>query len=232
MTDSAVDGIVLNKGVDAMESLKKTIPVRVEIAAILRKALFSGEYKSGDELSLTDIAARLGVSRTPVREAFQTLESEGLIELRMNKGAIVLPIDSKYITDHYETRELLESEAARRAAQNGMPDAPELLQRLEALWQHVDSVSSEEYEALNLTVHSAIWTASQNERMYKLLCSLWNGPSVSIISPKQDHYRKSTAEHMAILKAIIAGDSKNAGREMARHIRRSLQNTLENFPIQ
>ena len=60
-----------------MDSLKKAMPVRVQITAILRKALFSGEYKSGDELSLTETAERLGVSRTPVREAFQTLEDEG-----------------------------------------------------------------------------------------------------------------------------------------------------------
>ena len=82
-----------------MDSLKKAMPVRVQITAILRKALFSGEYKSGDELSLTETAERLGVSRTPVREAFQTLEAEGLIELRMNRGAIVKTIDEKYITD-------------------------------------------------------------------------------------------------------------------------------------
>ena len=100
-----------------MDSLKKAMPVRVQITAILRKALFSGEYKSGDELSLTETAERLGVSRTPVREAFQTLEAEGLIELRMNRGAIVKTIDEKYITDHYEMRILLESEAAKRAAE-------------------------------------------------------------------------------------------------------------------
>ena len=47
-----------------MDSLKKAMPVRVQITAILRKALFSGEYKSGDELSLTETAERLGVSRT------------------------------------------------------------------------------------------------------------------------------------------------------------------------
>ena len=100
-----------------MDSLKKAMPVRVQITAILRKALFSGEYKSGDELSLTETAERLGVSRPPVREAFQTLEAEGLIELRMNRGAIVKTIDEKYITDHYEMRILLESEAAKRAAE-------------------------------------------------------------------------------------------------------------------
>ena len=118
-----------------MESME-LLPARVRITAILKKALFSGEYKSGDELSLTDIAAKLGVSRTPVREAFQALEAEGLIELRMNKGAIVKPIDEKYITDHYEMRILLESEAAARAAKNGMPDADPLILRNSESLQH------------------------------------------------------------------------------------------------
>lgn len=212
-----------------MDSLKKAMPVRVQITAILRKALFSGEYKSGDELSLTETAERLGVSRTPVREAFQTLEAEGLIELRMNRGAIVKTIDEKYITDHYEMRILLESEAAKRAAQRGMPDAADYIKKLEALQSHMDSVSTEEYEELNLAVHSAIWTAADNERLYKFLSSLWNGPSVGIASPKLDHYIKSTHEHIDILKAIQKQDAKAARKEMAKHIERSLNNILKNF---
>lgn len=212
-----------------METLKKAMPARVQITAILKKALFSGEYKSGDELSLTEIAERLGVSRTPVREAFQTLEAEGLIELRMNKGAIVKPIDEKYITDHYEMRTLLESEAAKRAAERGMPEADALLEKLEALQNRMDSVSTEEYEELNFAVHSAIWTAADNERLYKFLSGLWNGPSVSITAPKLDHYKKSTKEHIAILQAIQAKNPKKAQKEMAAHIERSLDNTLKNF---
>ena len=57
-----------------MESLE-LMPARVRITSILKKAIYSGEYKSGEELSLTDVAARLGVSRTPVREAFQPMAS-------------------------------------------------------------------------------------------------------------------------------------------------------------
>lgn len=84
-----------------MESLE-LMPTRIRITSILKKAIFSGEIKSGDELSLTDVAGKLGVSRTPVREAFQTLASEGLITLRMNKGAIVNQIDEKFIKDIFE----------------------------------------------------------------------------------------------------------------------------------
>ena len=60
-----------------MEAIE-VLPIRVRVTAILRKALMAGEYQPGEELSLTEVAAKLGVSRTPVREAFQTLAGEGL----------------------------------------------------------------------------------------------------------------------------------------------------------
>lgn len=212
-----------------METMKKALPARVQITAILKKALFSGEYKSGDELSLTEVAERLGVSRTPVREAFQTLEAEGLIELRMNKGAIVKPLDEKYITDHYDMRILLESEAARRAAKRGMPEVDSLLKKLESLQGRMESVSNEEYEELNFAVHSAIWAAADNERLSKFLESLWNGPSIGCKAPRLEHYQKSTAEHIEILNAIKAGDARKAQKAMAAHIERSLDNILKGF---
>lgn len=209
-----------------METME-LMPARIKIASILKKALFSGEYKSGDELSLTDIAARLGVSRTPVREAFQQLESEGLIELRMNKGAIVKPIDEHYIRDHYEMRILLEAEAARRAAVNGMDNADDLLKLLHRTERIMEDLSNEEYEDVNQRVHSAIWKASGNDRLSKMLQSLWNGPSIGMLTPPLEHYKASTEEHIAIVEAIKAGDADAAKREMERHIGRSLENILE-----
>ena len=211
-----------------MESME-LLPARVRITAILKKALFSGEYKSGDELSLTDIASKLGVSRTPVREAFQALEAEGLIELRMNKGAIVKPIDEKYITDHYEMRILLESEAAARAATNGMPDADPLIEKLMDIQKRMESLSTSEYENLNFDVHSSIWTAADNMRLYKMLANLWNGPSIGFTSPKLEHYIKSTQEHIDILTAIRNHDAKKARKEMEQHTERSMNNILKSF---
>ena len=120
---------------DALELM----PVRVRITSILKKAIYTGEYHSGDELSLSDVAARLGVSRTPVREAFQALEAEGLITLRMNRGAIVNQIDRKFIADIFDMRMLLESEAAARAATNGMETAA-LLERLHDLRDHLEAL--------------------------------------------------------------------------------------------
>lgn len=206
-----------------METLE-LVPTRMRIVSIIRKAILTGEYKSGQELSLTGVAEQLGCSRTPVREAFQSLEAEGLITLRMNKGAIVNYIDDKFVRDHFEMRGLLESEAASRAAQNGM-DASGLLEALREIQPRMDHVSTMEYERLNNQIHNAIWKAADNKKLLSYLQELWNGPSTGHNGMETlDHYKKSTKEHIEILTAIQEKDAARAKEAMEQHIFRSMMN--------
>ncbi len=206
------------------------MPVRVRITAILKKALLAGEYKGGEELSLTEVAEKLGVSRTPVREAFQTLAAEGLIELRMNKGAIVKNIDEKFIMDHYDMRCLLESEAAARAAMNGM-QVSELLGKLYHLADNLSVTERPYYGSLNQEIHTSIWKAADNQKLYAFLTSLWNGPSTGKANSEMEHYRLSTEEHIALLRSIRERKSEEAREIMRTHIMRSRDNVLESFRV-
>ena len=206
-----------------METLQLT-PVRIKITSILKKAILTGEYTSGQELSLTGIAEQLGCSRTPVREAFQALEAEGLITLRMNKGAIVNQINEKFIDDHFEMREILEAAAAGKAAENGM-DTSDLLRRVNAIQDRLATVSQEEYSALNLDIHTSIWRAAGNDRLLHYLEELWNGPSTNATAPEAlKHYQDSTKEHLLILKAIQDKNAAEASAIMKQHISRSRAN--------
>ena len=206
------------------------MPARIRIASELRKAIYAGEYKSGDELSLTDVATQLGISRTPVREAFQELESEGLITLRMNRGAIVNKIDRKFIQDIFEMRRLLESEAVVRAAKNGM-ETKELLERLYDLRDHISEVSRETYESLNQDIHTAIWKAADNHQLQKYLLEMWNGPSTAgNMKDILEHYRNSTYEHIQILQFIRDAMADEARKAMELHISRSMANMLAFYP--
>ena len=206
------------------------MPARIRIASELRKAIYAGEYKSGDELSLTDVATQLGISRTPVREAFQELESEGLITLRMNRGAIVNKIDRKFIRDIFEMRRLLESEAVVRAAKNGM-ETKELLERLYDLRDHISEVSRETYESLNQDIHTAIWKAADNHQLQKYLLEMWNGPSAAgSVKDILEHYRNSTYEHIQILQFIRDSMADEARKAMELHISRSMANMLAIYP--
>ena len=206
------------------------MPARIRIASELRKAIYAGEYKSGDELSLTDVATQLGISRTPVREAFQELESEGLITLRMNRGAIVNKIDRKFIRDIFEMRRLLESEAVVRAAKNGM-ETEKLLERLYHLRDHISEVSRETYESLNQDIHTAIWKAADNHQLQKYLLEMWNGPSTAGNAKDiLEHYRNSTYEHIQILQFIRDAMADEARKAMELHISRSMANMLAFYP--
>ena len=69
-------------------------PLNERISTLLKDAIIEGQFKPGEEIGLTAIAERYGVSRTPVREAFQHLAKDGFLQLRMNKSAIVVGIDT------------------------------------------------------------------------------------------------------------------------------------------
>lgn len=204
--------------------------LRIKIASKLRKQILSGEIKSGDELSLTDTALEMGISRTPVREAFQALENDGLISLRMNRGAIVNNIDEHFITDHFEMRILLESEAAASAAKHGIENIDAIIDECLLLRdKFLNREDTSSCNALNQRIHATIWKAADNRKLYSILCSLWNGPSIGRNTNELDHNYMSNLEHLEILQAVKRFDSDNARRAMKRHIERSMDNILRSY---
>lgn len=210
-----------------MEILE-VLPIRLRVAAILRKALLAGEFRPGQELSLTDISARMGVSRTPVREAFQALAAEGLLELRMNKGAVVVGIDETFIRDHFELRMLLECEAVKRAVRNRI-DMTRLLDLQQWAESHLDTMTEADYRNYNQQLHMEFWKGAGNQKLYDLLSSLWNGPSGGNVGRDPDHEAHSIREHREMLTYMHAGDADAAAQVMAVHIQRSMHNILRSF---
>ena len=96
----------------------KMLPARERVAAALRKAIISRQITEGEVLTLENTAQELGVSITPVREAFQILERDGLIDLKQNKGATVLGINETTLREHFQIRAALESEACALCCRN------------------------------------------------------------------------------------------------------------------
>lgn len=204
------------------------MPARIRIASILRKAILAGEFQSGQKLSLPELGKNLGVSRTPVREALQMLEAEGLVELRMNRTAVVKKIDTKFIIDHYEMRILLECEAVARATANQM-DTSSLVTHQQKILVHLDELTHEEYVSYNQVIHTTIWKAANNQKLYNFLMNLWNGPSIGRTTVAKEHRLKSIEEHGEILQFIQARNQEKAKQAMDKHIRRSMNNILESY---
>lgn len=203
----------------------KLLPARDRVAAALREAILSHTIEPGQELTLKETAATLGVSITPVREAFQILARDGLIVLHPNRGAVVQGITEQRIRDHYETRAILEREAAmmvcrRKADISRVRNA--FVQAQQALSNH----NVLQYSSYNQAFHMEIWTACGNEKIKEILSGLWNGLSMGHKETQENYAQVSMAEHAAILRALEAGDETEAGQAMNAHILRSMENVL------
>lgn len=213
-----------------MKNLKpiKLIPAREMVAIRLREAIMLRELKEGDLITLEDIANQLDVSITPVREAFQILESELLIKRRPNKSAIVLGISHKSLQDHYEARMILESEAAAMAAREGS-DISEIIEIHNQTDRMLSEGNVDEYSNTNYSFHLAIWEASGNDKIKAMLSSIWNGLSMDVAITEMEYAKLSHREHSGIVKAISSHDTELARKLMKDHILRSYSNILTRF---
>ena len=209
----------------------KLLPARDRVAASLREAILTRTLQAGEELTLKGTAAMLGVSVTPVREAFQILARDGLIELRPNKGAVVLGFNEKRIRDHYEARAVLEREAAMAVCRNGADLAPIENAYLQAAIA-LQNQNSQQYSNYNQAFHMEIWNASGNEVIKELLAGLWNGLSMGQEDTKETYANLSNTEHGLILDALRARDAELAGQRMNDHIFRSMNSVLTHLTEQ
>lgn len=210
-----------------MNGLKpiKMPSAKEKAAAELRKAILSRQMQEGEVLSLDSVATQLNVSAMPVREAFQILARDGLIQLRKNKGAVVLGITETYIKEHYQLRAILESSAAALAAD---PEAD--ISEIESVYEEAAEALLEgnlrQYTDLNRAFHSEIWTAAGNQKMKNMISELWNGLSMGSMVSEEDYAKVSIKEHGNILKAIQKHDKEAAQKTMYDHIMRSRDDML------
>ena len=195
----------------------------------LLEAIISGSLSGGMELNEVSLAKQLEVSRTPVHEAIRRLAADGLIEIGVNRKASVVSFRHDEITEVYEMRALLESEAARRAAER-IDDA--LVQKLRAaadeLSERSDSLDwREQALAFDIRFHEAIAVAAGNDRLrqdiarYRLLVR-----ALCRITGTLENLRAALVEHQEILEQIARHDEPGAAEAMRRHIERRLTAVL------
>lgn len=196
-----------------------------KVASELRKAILSRKMKEGEVLSLESIATQLNVSITPVREAFQILDRDGLIKLRQNKGAIVLGITDTYIRDHYQLRAILESSCAQLACENEA-DLGNLEDILKDAQRMIEAKEYAGYADNNRAFHSEIWHMSGNQKMENMVSELWNGLSMGNMVTEEEYAKTSYKEHEQIFQALKKRDRQASYDAMYAHIMRSRDDML------
>lgn len=215
-----------------MINLKKIqmLPAREQVASILRSSILSGGISKGQSITLDSIGEQVGMSRTPVREAFQILANEGLLELRQNRCAIVKGISEEAIKDHYEMRILLETEALRRACEHMNDETLKAIQSVNKQGQRAkDAGDTEAYNLANQAFHMTIWEAADSEKLKSFLSLLWNGLSMNRLVTAQEYAGISLADHNKIVEQLTQKDYAGACETMRQHIIYSMNSTLSNF---
>ena len=194
--------------------------VRDEVYQHLRTAILEGEYAPGDKLGEAELGERLGVSRTPIREAVQRLVQEGLLAASANRGVWVRQVSAQEARDTYLVRETLDGLAAELAATHHTDsDAARLRDAL----AHLDQTGSGDYRAqtrLDLAFHREVVRASHNVALADLARSLEQRVAlIKHLTRTYNAHPDTSSQHHAILTAILARDAASA-REAARmHVR-------------
>ena len=163
-----------------------------------------------------------------MREAFQILARDGLIDLKQNKGATVLGLNETTIREHYEIRAALESAACVLCCQR-KADLSAIRNCLEMADGALEKKDSSSYSNYNQSFHYEIWTAAGNEKLKTMLSEMWNGLSMGLKSTEEEYARNSQEEHRQILAALESGDPKQAGEKMVFHIIRSMNDVLTRY---
>jgi DNA-binding GntR family transcriptional regulator len=203
------------------------------VARILRAEIFSGRLKPGDPLPERLLAEQLGVSRTPVREALFTLQSEGLVELTPNRGATVRTVNSRDVEQVYALRAVLEAHAAREAAGAGLSESHlQALEDAQARLERLRTGSTAAEQALaDLSFHMLISEATGSRMLHTIMGQVlaFTVSYRSNFAYPEEHAVRVNGQHRAILAALRDRDADRADKAMREHVESSSQLALEHF---
>ncbi|MBV6510638.1 MAG: GntR family transcriptional regulator [Ignavibacteriales bacterium] len=182
-------------------------PLRDRIASLVRDSVIEGKLKPGGRVTEDEIAGSLGVSRTPIREAFLQLEQEGFLTVHPRKGAVVTELSLQDAQETYLIKGALEALAGRLAMDYAEEEEIEHLEALNRQMEKIARSESKNYRRfldLNSRFHHNLCELSKNQKLIKIITTLrkqtlrYNYIYVSLLS----HLQQSVDEHWLIIRYI------------------------------
>ena len=197
-------------------------PLREVIFNTLREAIIVGELKPGERLMEVQLAEKMGVSRTPVREAIRKLELEGLVNMIPRKGAHVADLSVKDIMDALEVRASLDGLATALAAERITDEELKELKRVQLQFvQYVEKGTLQGLVKKDVEFHDIIYNSSRNEKLIQITNNLREQVQrFRVIYPKDyDSTREIIKEHTGIFDALEKRDRELAQKVAQKHIK-------------
>ena len=195
-----------------------------EVAELLRQRIFSRALEPGSWIDELRIAEELGISRTPLREALKVLAAEGLVTMKVRRGAYVTEVSEQDLRDVYHLLALLESDAAAVVATTAT-DAQ--LTDLQALHQELENAVTDRdrFFTINERFHMRLLALANNRWRDQMVGDLRKVMKLNRHNSlfKSGRLQESLAEHRAIVAALVARQASEAAERMREHFANGLQ---------
>ena len=199
-----------------------------EVAELLRQRIFNRELEPGSWIDELKLAEEYGISRTPLREALKVLAAEGLVTMKVRRGAYVTEVSEKDLADVYHLLSLLESDAvgvvAERASDAQRAELEALHAELEAA-AAPGKVDRAHFFAINERFHMRVLEIAGNRWRDQMVADLRKVMKLNRHNSllKSGRVRESMLEHRAIMEALVHRDAQAAVKRMQEHFRNGLE---------
>ncbi|MFN9470763.1 GntR family transcriptional regulator [Acidovorax sp.] len=195
-----------------------------EVAEQLRQRIFRRELEPGSWIDELKIAEEFGISRTPLREALKVLAAEGLVTMKVRRGAYVTEMSDKDLRDVYHLLSLLESDAAAGVATSAPPAQ---LQELQGLHAELEAAAGERerFFAVNERFHMRLLELADNRWRSQMVADLRKVMKLNRHNSllKQGRIEDSLAEHRAVMAALARRDGAGTAQAMQAHFAQGLE---------
>jgi DNA-binding GntR family transcriptional regulator len=225
--------LALVRGDRSMRALTREPTISKRVAIEIRTAILDGSLPPESPIHQEKLAAKLGVSREPVRKALVLLEQEGLVNI-VGRSAIVTTVDDQFIAEIYGFREVVEGYVAAMVAGRRDYDTTKLREILASGYKSVGTKSVDRLIELDQAFHNELYRASGNRVVIEVMETQWNHIHRAMITDlSMDSFQKqSWDEHAGIVDAILNRQSSRARTLASAHIRSALARKVARLKTQ
>lgn len=201
-----------------------------DVARYVRKRIFDGTYSAGEYVRLDQLAAELGISVTPVREALFELRAEGLLAQQPRRGFVVLPVTGRDLADVANVQAHVGGELAARAAANIDEDQLSELKEIQTQLEDAYAGGDDELTVrLNHDFHRAINVAADSPKLAQLMSQITRYAPESVFPTIPGWPDQSIKDHRRVLAALAKHDAELARKAMSEHLAAGAKPLIEHL---
>lgn len=208
------------------------LPLRDVVFNTLREAILTGDIEPGERLMEIRLAEKLGVSRTPIREAIRMLQLEGLVNMTPRKGTVVAEISKEDLKNVLEVRKVLEQLAVEKSCENVSDEAvSELRENLKEFNAAIKKKNPSDIAKIDVAFHDIIYRITGNDRLIQILYNIREQMYRYRLEYIKDQDTRQTVvrDHENLIEAIVNKDVEKAKSIIVAHIEHQEKTIMENM---